>query len=42
VPAQRKALAAAGIPALILPATNWLADDNTLQQITQFCRDTLR
>ena len=42
VPAQRKALAAAGIPALILPATNWLADDDTLQQITKFCRETFR
>jgi hypothetical protein len=42
VPAQRKALAAAGIPALILPATDWLANDDTLQQITQFCRETFR
>jgi hypothetical protein len=42
VPAQRKALAAAGIPALILPATNWLADGPTLQQIAQFCRETFR
>jgi hypothetical protein len=42
VPAQRKALAAAGIPALILPATNWLADGDTLQQVTNFCRETFR
>jgi hypothetical protein len=42
VPAQRKALAAAAIPALILPATQWLADDEVLQQITMFCRETFR
>lgn len=42
VPAQRKALTAAGIPALILPATSWLAGEETLQQITQFCRETFR
>ena len=42
VPAQRKALAAAGIPALIVPATHWLADDETLQRITAFCRETFR
>lgn len=42
VPAQRKALAAAGIPALILPAAHWLADDDALQQITDFCREIFR
>jgi hypothetical protein len=40
VPAQRKALAAAGIPTLVLPATSWLADEVALHQITQFCRET--
>ncbi len=42
VPAQRNALATAGIPALILPAARWLADDTALQQITDFCRETFR
>jgi hypothetical protein len=42
VPAQRTALAAAGIPALIIPATQWLAEDEVLQQIAQFCRETFR
>jgi hypothetical protein len=42
VPAQRKALAAEGIPALILPAADWLAGDDTLQQITQFCRNAFQ
>jgi hypothetical protein len=42
VPAQRKALEAAGIPALILPAAHWLADEETLQRITLFCRETFR
>jgi len=42
VPAQRKALAAAGIPALILPAASWLADDEVLQRITAYCQETFR
>lgn len=42
VPAQRKALAAAGMPALILPAASWRADDGALQRITEFCRETFR
>jgi hypothetical protein len=42
VPAQRKALAEAGIPALILPAARWLAEDAALQQITEFCRETFQ
>ena len=42
VPAQRKALAAAGIPALVLPAASWHADDDALQRITDFCRETFR
>jgi hypothetical protein len=42
VPAQRNALATAGIPALILPAAHWLADDDALHQITDFCREIFR
>lgn len=38
VPAQRRALAAAGIPALVLPAARWQADDGTLENIATFCR----
>lgn len=38
VPAQRSALAAAGIPALVLPAARWQADDGTLENIAAFCR----
>jgi hypothetical protein len=38
VPAQRRALAAAGIPALVLPAARWQADDGTLENIAAFCR----
>ncbi|MEO6185759.1 MAG: 2-hydroxyacyl-CoA dehydratase family protein [Steroidobacteraceae bacterium] len=40
VPAQRKALAAAGIPALILPASHWLANDRAPEHIMNFCRET--
>lgn len=42
VPAQRKALVAAGIPALILPASHWLANDHSLDRIMKFCRETFR
>jgi hypothetical protein len=38
LPAQRQALAAAGIPALALPAADWRADAATLDSITGFCR----
>jgi hypothetical protein len=38
VPAQRQALAAAGIPALVLPAAQWRADDGALDRIADFCR----
>jgi 2-hydroxyglutaryl-CoA dehydratase, D-component len=38
VPAQRRALAAAGLPALVLPAARWQADDDTLDTIMDFCR----
>jgi 2-hydroxyglutaryl-CoA dehydratase, D-component len=42
VPAQRKALAAAGIPVLIVPAARWLADDGAPERIMNFCRETFR
>jgi hypothetical protein len=38
VPAQRAALAAAGIPALVLPAMRWLADDGAAGRIQDFLR----
>lgn len=38
VPAQRAALAAAGIPVLVLAAARWQADDDTLDTIIDFCR----
>jgi hypothetical protein len=38
VPAQRRALEAAGIPALVLPAAHWRADDGALDRITSFCQ----
>lgn len=38
VPAQRRALQEANIPALVLTARNWLADDGALGEITGFCR----
>ncbi len=37
VPAQRAALAAAGIPALILPAADWAGEDGALERIAAFC-----
>lgn len=37
VPAQQRALAAAGIPVLVLPAARWQADDDTLDRIAEFC-----
>jgi hypothetical protein len=41
VPAQRDALAAAGIALLMLPAARWQADDDTLERIAAFCTETL-
>lgn len=38
VPAQRAALADAGIPALVLPAMRWLADDGAIDRIQEFLR----
>jgi len=38
VPAQKRALAAAGIPALLLPAARWQADDGAQERIAEFCR----
>lgn len=38
VPAQRRALAAAGIPALVLTAARWSADDGAPERIAEFCR----
>jgi hypothetical protein len=38
VPAQRRALAAANVPALVLPAASWRADDGALERIAEFCR----
>ena len=41
VPAQRRALAAARLPALILPAARWQADDDTPERIAEFCTETI-
>lgn len=38
VPAQVSALAAAGIPSLVLSAARWQADDDAAARITDFCR----
>lgn len=37
VPAMRRALAAANLPALVLPAASWRADDGAVQRIEEFC-----
>jgi len=37
VPAQRRVLAEAGIPTLVLSAARWQADDGTLDTISGFC-----
>ena len=42
VPAQRRALAAARIPHLVLPAARWQCDDGALERVAEFCTDTLR
>jgi hypothetical protein len=41
LPAQRRALEAAGLPALVLPAARWLADDGAPDHIRDFCRRVL-
>lgn len=41
LPAQRRALEAAGLPTLVLPAARWLADDGALGRIREFCRQVL-
>jgi hypothetical protein len=42
VPAQRRALEAVGIPALILPASRWRGDDGALDAIAKFCEEHSR
>lgn len=42
LPAQRAALTAAGLPFLALPATSWLADDEVLDRIRNFCKEQAR
>jgi hypothetical protein len=37
LPAQRRALAEAGIATLALPAARWQADDGALEAIGEFC-----
>ncbi len=39
VPAMQRALAAANLPALVLPAASWRADDGALERIATFCRE---
>jgi 2-hydroxyglutaryl-CoA dehydratase, D-component len=41
VPAQRRALAAAELPVLILPAARWQADDDTPERIAGFCTEAM-
>jgi hypothetical protein len=38
VPAMRRALAAANLPALVLPAASWRGDDGMPEKIGEFCR----
>jgi hypothetical protein len=38
VPAMRRALTAANLPSLVLPAASWRADDGALERIEEFCR----
>jgi 2-hydroxyglutaryl-CoA dehydratase, D-component len=38
VPAMRRALAEAGLPALVLPAASWRADDGAAERIVEFVR----
>jgi hypothetical protein len=42
LPAQQRALAAARLPALLLPAARWQVDDGALERIAEFCRETVR
>lgn len=42
VPAMRRALAAANLPALVLPAAAWRADDGVLERIEGFCGEVRR
>jgi hypothetical protein len=37
-PAEQRALEAAGVPTLLLPAARWQADDGALERIDEFCR----
>ena len=39
VPAMRRALQAANLQALVLPAASWRADDGALERIGEFCRE---
>lgn len=38
-PAEQRALEAAGLPTLLLPAARWQADDGALERIDEFCRE---
>ena len=42
VPALRRALEAANLPALVLPASSWRADDGALERIEKFCGEVAR
>ena len=42
VPVMRQALAAANLPALVLPAASWRADDGVPGRIEDFCREVGR
>jgi hypothetical protein len=42
VPAMRRALAAAKLPTLVLPAAAWRADDGVLESIERFCGEVGR
>lgn len=42
VPAIQRALAAAQLPALVLPVASWRADDGALERVAAFCREIAR
>lgn len=42
VPAMRRALAAARLPTLVLPAASWRADDGVLERMGEFCGEVRR
>ena len=42
VPAMQRALAAAQLPALVLPVASWRADDGVLERVAAFCREIVR